>query len=144
MLTTYTVDNGGLSMREGAQDAEALARVLDPLHPADIADLLEQLDPRLRTDLVHLYGIELDGEVLSELDESIREDIVAHMAPEVLAEAARTNRALSFGSYPFGAGTQGEIGTNLVVRGQDESAVAAAVQDLQRILIESGVSVTPL
>ncbi|WP_300513237.1 magnesium transporter [Aliiroseovarius sp.] len=72
-----------------AQDAEALARVLDPLHPADIADLLEQLDPRLRTDLVHLYGIELDGEVLSELDESIREDIVAHMAPEVLAEAVR-------------------------------------------------------
>ena len=72
-----------------AGNAEALAQVLDPLHAADIADLLEQLDPRQRSDLVRLYGIELDGEILSELDESIREDIVAHMAPEVLAEAVR-------------------------------------------------------
>src|SRR5215204_469380 len=35
MLTTYTVDNGGLSMREGAQDAEALRRAvwIDLLSP---------------------------------------------------------------------------------------------------------------
>jgi magnesium transporter len=72
-----------------AGDAEGLAQVLDPLHPADIADLLEQLDPRQRTEMVQLYGIEMDGEILSELDESIREAIVAEMAPEVLAEAVR-------------------------------------------------------
>ncbi|PID35080.1 MAG: magnesium transporter, partial [Rhodobacterales bacterium] len=72
-----------------AGDAVALAQVLDPLHAADIADLLEQLDPRQRNQMVELYGLELDGEILSELDESIREDIVAHMAPEALAEAVR-------------------------------------------------------
>ena len=72
-----------------AGDAIGLAEVLDPLHPADIADLMEQLDPRQRTELVQLYGIEMDGEILSELDESIREAIVAEMSPEVLAEAVR-------------------------------------------------------
>ncbi len=88
----YELDNevfGPVLSALKAEDAEALARVLDPLHPADIADLLEQLDPRQRAQLVQLYGIELDGEVLSELDESIREDTVAHMAPEVLAVAVR-------------------------------------------------------
>ncbi|WP_421701688.1 magnesium transporter [Aliiroseovarius sp.] len=72
-----------------AGDAIGLADVLDPLHPADIADLMEQLDPRQRTEMVQLYGIEMDGEILSELDESIREEIVAEMSPEVLAEAVR-------------------------------------------------------
>jgi molybdopterin-biosynthesis enzyme MoeA-like protein len=47
-----------------------------------------------------------------------------------LAEAARTNAALSFGSYPFGAGSNGEVGTNLVVRGRDADAVEAAVDAL--------------
>ena len=94
--------------------------------------MLQDVAPRLKTGaVVHSGTLKVSG---------VGEGTVA----EILAEAARTNWALSFGSYPFGAGTQGEFGTNLVVRGQDESAVAAAVQDLQTSLIESGVSVTPL
>ncbi|KPN64171.1 Magnesium transporter MgtE [Aliiroseovarius sp. xm-m-379] len=72
-----------------ADNAAALAMALAPLHPADIADLMEQLSSDDREDFVRLYGSEFDGEVLSELDEGLREDIISYMAPEVFAEAVR-------------------------------------------------------
>ncbi|GGD26781.1 magnesium transporter [Sinisalibacter lacisalsi] len=94
-----TSDDGGFALdRErlghvrralDAGDGAALAQLLDPLHPADIADILEHLDRKPRAALVRLYGAGFDGEILSELDESLREDVVGAMAPEVLAEAVR-------------------------------------------------------
>jgi magnesium transporter len=72
-----------------AGDAAALTRLLEPLHAADIADLLEQVDEETRAEIVRLYGHEFDGEILSELDESIREDVIGALEPEVLAEAVR-------------------------------------------------------
>ena len=72
-----------------AGDAEALIAALEPLHPADIADLLEQVDDDTRTRLVQLYGKEFDGDILSELDESIREEVIEVLHPEVLADAVR-------------------------------------------------------
>ncbi len=70
-------------------DRAALARVLDALHPADVADLLEQLGADARQRVVALYGDELDGEVLSELDEGLREEVVEALPPEALADAVR-------------------------------------------------------
>lgn len=72
-----------------AEDAPALHALLDPLHAADIADLVEQLPEDERDVFVRLYGAEFDGEVLSELDEGLREDVVHAMEPAVLAEAVR-------------------------------------------------------
>ncbi|PIE06477.1 MAG: magnesium transporter [Rhodobacterales bacterium] len=72
-----------------AGDAAALARLLEPLHPADIADLLEQVDDDTRAELVRLYGRAFDGELLSELDEGIREEVIGILQPEVLTEAVR-------------------------------------------------------
>ncbi|SMR70792.1 magnesium transporter [Aliiroseovarius halocynthiae] len=72
-----------------AEDALALQTLLDPLHAADIADLVEQLPEDERDTFVRLYGTEFDGEVLSELDEGLREDVVGAMEPAVLAEAVR-------------------------------------------------------
>lgn len=72
-----------------ARDAARLVELLDPLHPADIADLLEQVDEDTRRDLVQLYGVEFDGDILSELDESIREDVIDALAPDVLTDAVR-------------------------------------------------------
>jgi magnesium transporter len=62
---------------------------MDPLHPADIADLLEQINAFDRRRLVLLYDKDFDGEILSELGDSIREEIIGVLHPQVLAEAVR-------------------------------------------------------
>jgi magnesium transporter len=71
------------------EDRDQLLALMEPLHAADIADLLEQINPYDRTRLVRLYGQEFDGEILSELDEALREDVIAALNPQVLAEAVR-------------------------------------------------------
>ena len=58
------------------EDVVRLHMLLDPLHPADIADLLEQVSDGFRTRLLRLWKGGTDGDVLSELDESIRETII--------------------------------------------------------------------
>ncbi|MBZ8119678.1 magnesium transporter [Roseovarius sp. LXJ103] len=70
-------------------DRDQLIAELEPLHAADIADLLEQSNAFDRRRLIELYGPEFDGEILSELDESIREEVIGLLSPEVLAEAVR-------------------------------------------------------
>ncbi|WP_116083704.1 magnesium transporter [Tropicimonas sp. IMCC34011] len=71
------------------EDAERLAELLEPLHPADMADLLEQIEGWQRADLLRVYGGRLDGAVLSELDESLREEVIHLLPPDVLSEAVR-------------------------------------------------------
>ena len=72
-----------------AGDAPLLTGLMEPLHAADIADLLEQLSEPDREALVRLYDREFDGEILSELGEGIREEVIGYLRPEVLAEAVR-------------------------------------------------------
>ena len=72
-----------------AQDAAQLNQLLEPLHAADVADLIEQISPPERLALVELWGDEMDGEILSELDESVREPLIEALSSEVLAEAIR-------------------------------------------------------
>ncbi|WP_323786144.1 magnesium transporter [Thalassovita sp.] len=76
----YAVDAG---------DQAKLIELTEPLHAADIADFLEQLNPYDRRRLVQLYGREFDGEILSELEEGLREEIISVLHPDVLAEAVR-------------------------------------------------------
>ncbi len=70
-------------------DRDQLVALMEPLHPADIADLLEQVNAFDRMRLIKLYGKEFDGDILSELDESIREEVINILSPEVLADAVR-------------------------------------------------------
>ncbi|SIS72098.1 magnesium transporter [Roseivivax lentus] len=68
---------------------ETLVALMEPLHAADIADMLEQIDAADRAALIRLYDREFDGEILTELDEGIREEVIRILKPEVLAEAVR-------------------------------------------------------
>ncbi|WP_294614436.1 magnesium transporter [uncultured Roseovarius sp.] len=72
-----------------AGDRDLLVSEMEPLHAADIADLLEQISSGDRRGLIELYGREFDGDILSELDESIREEVIGLLTPEVLADAVR-------------------------------------------------------
>ena len=99
--------------------------------PKIMTAMLEDVAPRLRTGaVVHARTVRVTG---------VGEGSVA----DLLTAAARASRDLSFGSYPFGAGTMGEIGTNLVVRGRDEQAVEAAggalLAELEMAGIEAAV-----
>ncbi|MFK7938684.1 MAG: magnesium transporter [Roseovarius sp.] len=70
-------------------DRPMLLAEMEPLHAADIADLLEQINAFDRRRLLELYGQEFDGDILSELDDSIREEIINLLNPQVLADAVR-------------------------------------------------------
>ena len=71
------------------EDVKTLHLLLDPLHPADIADLLEQVSEGLRRRLLHMWKGGIGGDVLSELDDSIREDIIDGLNATELADAVR-------------------------------------------------------
>ncbi len=95
--------------------------------PKIMAAMLEDVAPRLRTGaVVHARTVRVTG---------VGEGSVA----DILSAAAQANRGISFGSYPFGAGSAGEIGTNLVMRGRDPAAVEAAAEDLLAALTAVGI-----
>jgi len=70
-------------------DRARLTELMEPLHAADIADLLEQINAYDRSRLIRLYDREFDGEILSELDEGLREEVIAVLTPQVLTQAVR-------------------------------------------------------
>jgi magnesium transporter len=72
-----------------ASDTARLTTLLQPLHAADIADLLEQIGTSERRALLTLWSGEIDGEILSEIDDSIREEVIEALPRDVVAEAMR-------------------------------------------------------
>lgn len=68
--------------------ARAVALVGD-LHVADIADLFEQIDHEDRRALIELAWSDIDAEVLAELEEGVRDDVLRILEPAQVAEAAR-------------------------------------------------------
>ncbi len=72
-----------------AGDHQGLEALFEPLHPADIADLLEQMSHNERDVLLQFWPEAVDGEVLSELEEALREDVISLLPAGSLAEAVR-------------------------------------------------------
>ena len=72
-----------------AGDRALVLDLVEPLHAADIADFLEQIDAGERRGFLALYSGEIDGDLLSEIDETIREEVIAALPAEVVAEAVR-------------------------------------------------------
>ncbi|MEL6701708.1 MAG: CBS domain-containing protein, partial [Pseudomonadota bacterium] len=70
-------------------DRARLDTLLEPLHAADIADLIEQLDPGQRRELLVMAADVVDGEVLSEIDEGVREEVIEFLPERQLTEAVR-------------------------------------------------------
>lgn len=68
-------------------DKEQIDFLLAPLHSADVADVLEQIDDNSRKALISVIGAELEPEVLSELDDSTLDDVISEMDDEDVARA---------------------------------------------------------
>ena len=66
---------------------EELRAEIGGLHPADVADLIEQLGHDEREALVGVLRPDFDGEVLSYLNQDLREEIVGLFEPKELAAA---------------------------------------------------------
>jgi magnesium transporter len=73
-----------LEEEAGARAVEAL---VEPLHAADLADLISQLPRDLRHRLVETLDRRLDPEALIGLDESVLSDVLERMAPKDIAAA---------------------------------------------------------
>lgn len=71
------------------QDTE-LEQFLLPLHPADIAYILESLPQEERLHVWSLVNSQYDGDILLEVDDWVREDLIASMNREELLTATET------------------------------------------------------
>jgi len=69
-------------------DVEAARKLVEPLHPADIADLLELTPTEQRGDVTVALGDLVGAEVLSELNDYVRDDVVDALPNEQIAELA--------------------------------------------------------
>ena len=70
------------------EDEGRAYELVEPLHPADIADLLELLGPNERRDLAAAITDLMSGEVIAELNDYVRDSMVEALPPEAVAEIA--------------------------------------------------------
>ena len=64
-----------------------LGRILSEMTPSELAYVIESSPPHERKIIWDLIQLDTEGEVLGELDESLREDLLAGMNPEEISAA---------------------------------------------------------
>jgi len=69
------------------KNARSLKKLIEPLHPADQADMLERLTDDQIGDFLGLLGKSLDPEVLVYLDLNVQEKVIDFIGPKALAKA---------------------------------------------------------
>src|SRR5215831_10590226 len=72
-----------------AGDKEALTTLVGDLHQADAGEVLEALDHELRPRLIELMGHAFDFTALTEVDDTVREEILEELPAETVAEGVR-------------------------------------------------------
>ncbi|MFZ2620261.1 MAG: magnesium transporter [Alphaproteobacteria bacterium] len=69
-----------------ADKPQRLRGLLAPLHPADIADVIERLPLKQRAQLITHVSEDVLGDVLSELEETAREHLLKTLQPQEVAD----------------------------------------------------------
>ncbi|WP_448501579.1 magnesium transporter [Sphingomonas sp.] len=72
---------------EAGEDEDARALV-EPLHPADVADLIELAPAEQRGALAAAISDRIDGDVLAEMNDWVREELIEALNPRQLADIA--------------------------------------------------------
>jgi magnesium transporter len=70
-----------------AHDKDQVRNLLADVHGRDLADLIELLGAEERIALIHALGADFDFEVLTEVDEKVRDQISEALPNDVLAKA---------------------------------------------------------
>jgi magnesium transporter len=70
-------------------DGKSLRTLVGALHEADAGALIEALEPDMRPQLIELMGRDFDFSALTEVDDSVREEILEELEPETVAEGVR-------------------------------------------------------
>jgi magnesium transporter len=70
------------------KDLAELQTLLDDLHPADVADLLEALPIEDRLNLWEFVKVDRDGDILLEVSDAVRQTLIADMDSSELLAAA--------------------------------------------------------
>lgn len=73
----------------GVGDTDRLRDLLGDIHESDLADVVAALEPDDRPRLVELLGLDFDFTALTELDATVREEILEELDPETVAEGVR-------------------------------------------------------
>ena len=115
-----------LALAEGR--AEHVRDLIQPLHYADVADLLERLSPEERTALLDIIGDDFEADILSELDDTVRDEIIDNMDPEDLAAAV--------------AGLESDDAFRIIedLEAEEQQQVLDAIPLADRALIEEGLA----
>src|SRR5437762_8487627 len=85
-LRTHFVDSVLDAVEAG--DDETARRLVQPLHPADVADLIELAKSDEREGLVKALAGIISPNVLAELNDYVREDLLDEMEPQQVADIA--------------------------------------------------------
>src|ERR1700704_5284684 len=72
-----------------AGDSASLRALVGDLHEAGLGDLIEAPDPELRPRLVDVMGHDFDFAALTEVDDTVREEILEELPAETVAEGVR-------------------------------------------------------
>lgn len=78
---------------------------LDELHPADVADILEQLDPKQRANVFHHLDDARAGDAISEMEEEFQADVIGDLddarASRLLGDMDPDDAADIVGGLPY-------------------------------------------
>jgi magnesium transporter len=111
-----------------AGNIERARELVAPLHPADVADLIELTPSDERPDMVAALGDLVGAEVYSELNEYVRDDVIEEMAPAQVAEIASE------------LDTDDAVAIIEDMEEEDQQAVLEAMEPEDRAAIESALS----
>ncbi len=78
------LENISAALAEG--DIPQVEALIEDLHPADVADLIEHLEPEERKLFVEITRHVIEAETISHLDETVREEVVEQLGPQAVAE----------------------------------------------------------
>ena len=109
-------------------DGEETYRLVEPLHPADLADLFELLEPDQRLELARAITDLMTADVIAELNDHVRDELVESLSPDEVADIAEQLE------------TDDAVQLIEDLEPEDQQAILAELDPEDRAAIESALS----